>query len=835
MLADLRFAVRQLMKSPGFTAVAVLSLALGIGANTALFSLADDILLRSLPVKNPHDLVLFRWLSGRPGMFNSLNGYSPRDPATGQTTSTSTSYFVFEQLRDQPGPFSDVFAFAELQQLNVGIDHRAEIASGQLVTGGYFAGLGVSTIRGRPLTGDDDRPDAPPAAVISHRYWQRRFGGEDTAIGKTIQVNNVAVTVVGVLPRDFIGTLQIGTMPDLTLPMTLDPRINGGRSSLTDSSYWWIQIMGRLRPGVSREAAQAQTEPVFVQAARDGWVAANVTTGPNPKLEDRLNPKLRLDSGAQGLMDSRRSYAQPMRILMCIVAVVLVLACVNVANLLLARSAGRAKEIAVRLSVGASRGRLVRQLLTESLLLASVGGAAGLVVAWWGRSALLQLRPIEGAGPLHLNVTVLAFAFGVAALTGVLFGLVPAWRATRFDLNSTLKSTSGGSTGGGGFSLRRALMVVQVALSVVLLVGAGLFLRTLHNLRTTDVGFNQENVLLFRLDASLSGYKLPDTAALFDRLLARLERIPGVTSAAFSRHPLLANSRRTSSIGVQNPKLPPGDRNTTIQIVDPRFLPTMQIPVLLGRNVGERDRETTTPVAVVNETFARTYFPGESPLGRTFTLRNRAIEIVGVARDARYYELRNAIPPTVYLPFRQELSAQANFAVRTVGQPHAIANAIRGAVRDIDSNLPIFELRTQEEQVMRLVGEERMFALLTAFFGALALVLTCIGLYGLLAHQVAARTREIGIRMALGAQLRAVISLVLTEGLCLAVIGLVVGLFAAFGLSQFVARLLFGVPPTDPVTMAGVAALLLAVATLACLLPARRAAKVDPMTALRAE
>ena len=836
LLQDVRYGLRSLLKHPGFTAVAVLSLALGIGANTALFSLIDDVLLRSLPVKAPQELVLLRWLSARPGMYNSLDGSSRPDPATGLISSTSTSYYIFERLRDEPGPFSDLFAFAELQQLNVSIDHAAEIARGQLATGGYFAGLGVNAARGRILTADDDRPEAPPAAVISWSYWQRRFGGSDTAIGQVINVNNVAVTVVGVTPPGFNGALQLGRVPDVTLPMALDPRFNGGRLSLRESNFWWIQIMGRLKPGVTAAAAQAQVEPAFIQAARDGWAAARVTSGPNPKIEERNNPKLRLVPGGQGMTETRRDYEQPLRILMGIVGLVLLIACVNVANLLLARGAGRAKEIAVRLSLGATRGRIVRQLVMESLLLSALGGLAGILVAWWGRGALLQLSPIEGTGALALNFSVLCFTLGAAVLTGLLFGLVPAWQATRVDLNSVLKGGAGGTTVAGRFALRRVLMIAQVALSVVLLVGAGLFLRTLHNLRTADTGFNRENLMLFRVDAFLSGYKGPDGLALFDRLTERLARLPGVKAATFSRHGLLSGGRRTASVTVPGQPLASQDTLSNVHLVNPGFLAAMEIPLLLGRDVTARDTGTSPLVGVVNEAFVRRFFPeGGSPIGRTFNLRDRTIEVVGVARDSAYASLREPMSPAFYQPIRQDPATQVNFALRTASDPAALVPAIRAAVREIDANLPIFELRTQEEQVTQLVARERMFALLSAFFAALALVLTCIGLYGLLAHQVTARTREIGIRMALGAQLRAVVNLVLREGLSLAIIGVVVGLCAAVSLTGFVSKMLFGVPPVDPVTLAGVSALLLLIAAVACYLPARRASKVDPMVALRSE
>ena len=842
MLADLRFALRQLAKSPGFAAIAILSLALGIGANTALFSLVDDLLLRSLPVQKPEELVLFRWYSGPNGLRRSLDGNIETDRATGLRTSTSTSYFVFERLRDESrAVLSDVFAFAGSGQLNVAIDEQAEIASGLYVSGGYFHGLGVAALRGRMLDTNDDRVDAPPAVVISHRYWQRRFDGRDGVVGKTIRVNNLAATIVGIAPPDFTGTLGAGSSPDLMVPLTLQSIVNPHGSAVTDSLYWWLHIMGRLRPGVTAAQAQAQLDPVFLHAAQDGWLTGKHVGGA-PSLEGRDKPQLRLEAGSRGLTEpARLSYEQPLRILMGIVSLVLLIACANVANLLLARSAARAKEIAVRLSVGASRWRLIRQLLTESTVLACFGGGLGIIVAYWGRSALLQLRPISGARALDLDWRVLGFTCGVSLFTGLLFGLVPAWRATRVDLNSHLKENSGAIAGRGRFTLRRTLMVVQVALSVVLLVAAGLFLRTLHNLRTLDAGFNRENLILFRVDASLSGLKGPQVLALFDRLLERLDTLPVVRGSAHSRHPLLSGSRRGSSITLQNPRLPP-DQNFGVQInvVSPSFFPTMEIPFVLGRNFNAHDTENSPLVVVVNETLARTFFPGENPIGRTFSMRMAGsrephYEIVGVIRDARYAALRGAIPPIVYVSARQSIEGAANFAVRTTGDPAALGTAIRAALHEIDPTVPLFELRTQEQQIDQLLGNERLFAMLSAFFGVVALLLTCIGLYGLLAHQVTARTREIGIRMALGAQLRAVVGLVLTEGVCLAIIGVVFGIGAACGLAGFVAKMLFGVPAVDPATLVAAGSLLVAVAAMACWVPARRAAKVDPMIALRAE
>ena len=847
MLSDIKFAFRQLAKSPGFASIAVLSLALGIGANTALFSVMDDLLLRSLPVPNPNELVLFRWLSPPNALFRGMRGAVTMDPASGLSTGTAVSYFMFERLSTHNETLSDLFAFGNLGPVNLSINSHAGIARAQVVTGGYFSGLGLSAARGRLLTADDDRLDAPPTAVISYRFWQQRFGGTDDALGKTVRINDLTVTIVGVTPRVFEGALQSDATtaeetPDVTLPIAFEPQLQVLGSNVRQPLNWWLHVMGRLRPsgqGLDRTTAEqvrAQFEPIFIQAARDGWTAGTAETS----LESQANPRLRIDSGAQGLVEMRRTYAQPLRLLMGIVGLVLIIACANVANLLLARGAARRKDFAVRLSVGASRSRLIRQLLAESLVLALVGGALGVLFAYWGRHALLQLRPMGAGEPLDLNFHVLAFTVAMSVLTGLLFGLVPAWHATRVDLNSTLKDNSGGAVGPSRFTLRRMLMVGQVALSVVVLVGAGLFLRTLVNLRSLDTGFNRENLIVFSVNTGLNGYRPPQTVALFDRIIERLGGLPGVHSVALSNPPPLANSRNNYVISVDNPRLHlDQSRDVAVNTVSPAFFATLGIPLMSGRSLTANDTAGRPRVVVVNETFARTFFPGDNPIGRSFALDSTpgapTAEIVGIVRDAHCYNLRDPIPPAAYTSVYQDIIRRTTFIVRTAGESRAIGGAIRAAIHELDPDLSIFDLGTVEDQVTRLVSAERLFALLSAFFGAVALVLVAIGLYGLLAHQVTSRTREIGIRMALGAQLSAIIAPVLSEGLRLVVSGLVIGLVAAIGLSHFVTHLLFGVQSADPVTFAGVGLFLLAIAAVACWLPARRAAKVDPMVALRAE
>ncbi len=828
-LQDVHYALRSFRKSPGFTLVAVLSLGIGIGANTAFFSLLDDVFLRSLSVERPGELVLFRWLSGPDGLVRGVEGTIKNEPGTGLRTSTSISPFVYERMRGQEEVLTSVFGFAELQQLNIGVDGHSEARSGQVVTGDYFRGLGVRAFRGRTLTPEDDQPGVPLSAVISYAFWQERFAGEDSAIGKTIRLNMTPATIVGVLPPKFETTLNLGVKPSVTLPLSFVTQADSSR----DRS-WWLNVMGRLRQGVTVDQAQAKLEPIFVHAARDAWHVGRPTE-PIPDAPFRLQ----LDAGRQGLMDARRVQALSLRILGGLAGLILLIACANVASLLLARSATRRREFAVRLSVGAGRGRLVRQLLTESILLALMGGGLGIVVAHWGREALGQLQPI-GAESLSLNFQVFAFTFGISLLTGLIFGLVPAWQATHVDPNQALKGGGLANNGGVRFGLRNTMMVGQIGMSVVLLVGAGLFLRTLHNLRAVNTGFDRQNLLLFRVDAGLSGYTGTRIRPLYERMLERLSAIPGVQAAALARHPLLSGSRRTSSLHFETSR-PAGSANgAAVNLISPGFFATMDIPLLLGRDFTPGDHEGRPLVAIVNESFARRAFPGENPLGQRFSYespyrRDRSFEIVGVVKDALYYGVRSGVPATVYTPFYQEAARQANFTLRTQIDPMSIADAVRQVVHEIDPNLPIFNLRTQEDQIDAIVSEERLFAALSAVLGSVALLLTCIGLYGLLAHQMAARTREIGLRIALGASANAVLMLAVRGGVQMAVLGIGVGLGAALALTRFASRILFGVNALDPLTLFGASALLLVVAALACWLPARRAANVDPMVALRYE
>jgi predicted permease len=852
MFQDLRFGWRMLRRSPVLSLVAVLSLALGIGANTALFSLVDALLLKTLPVKEPERLVLFRWVSGPKRIPRTVDGEFKKDEATGAQTSTSFSYPTFEQLRERNQTLAGVFAFTSVGQLNANVDGQTEVASGQLVSGGYYTGLGVQPMIGRGITDDDDKAAATPVAVISHRYWRSRFGLDPAVVGKTINVNNTPVTIIGVTPPEFRGTLQVGSNPDLSLPLALEPLVLVGRRSepwLSKPWNWWLQIIGRLKPGVRAEQARAELEVIFQRAALDGYQAMPANWI-GKELPD--TPRFNLTSGSQGLNESRERYAQSLQILMVIVGLTLLVACANVANLLLARATTRQKEMAVRLAVGASRFRLIRQLLTESVLLASFGGALGLLLAYWGKDALLALRPWGGGAALtldlKLDLRVLGFTAAVSVLTGALFGLAPALRATRLELNASLKD-SAGTVGGSRSALGKSLVVAQVALSLVLLVGAGLFVRTLRNLQNVDVGFNRENTLLFHVDPRVSGRQGEQIVNIYQQMLERIRAIPGVRQASFSHVSPLSGSYRRSNITVL------GRASESRQVdkvweywVGAKYFETTETPLLRGRSLTEQDNARSPKVAVVNQAFVRRFFPDEGPIGNRFFFGQdsnsqkapspeRLIEIVGVVRDAKYSTQRQELPPVIFLPAVQNPRGMEPmaFAVRTAGDPLTMIPAIREVVRQIDRNLPLSGFTTVNAQAEERLGQEHLFARLTTFFGLLTLLLAGIGLYGVMAYSVTQRTHEIGVRMALGARAADVLRLFIRQGMALVVIGAAMGLAGAFALTRLVSSLLFGVSATDPATFAGVALLLALIALLACWLPARRAAKVDPIRALHHE
>jgi predicted permease len=852
LIQDFRYAARQLRKTPGFTLVAVLSLALGIGANTAVFSLVDEVLLKSLPVRNPGELVLLSWWAlpvppaeqHRNADFkNGLwGGWTDED--TKLEGSYAFSLLTFDRVREHSQTLADVFGFCADSELNVMIDGHAEISrTGQYVTGNYFPALGVGASLGRTITPDDDREGAPAVAVISHGFWQRRLGGAPGAVGKTITVNRIPITIVGVTSPGFLGTLEIGDAPDISLPLAQFPN---RRQLERARNHWWLRIFGRLKPGTTREQAEVELARLFRQSVDEGIAAMG--SWRKETLEERYLPQLRVESGGQGLNQDRPRYVRSLATLMGLVGLVLLLACANVANLLLARGAARRKEIAVRLALGAGRGRLLRQLLAESVLLALLGGAGGVLLAAWGKDVLVAMHPLGGDGvhvvELKIDLRVLGFTFAVAAGTCVLAGLIPALRATRLDLAKEFQSGTRSTASRSTLRLRRGLMVVQVALSVVLLIAAGLFGRTLRELQRVDIGFSRDHLLLFRIDATPAGYQPAQFPALHRRLSESMTALPEVRSVGLSNSTLFdgANSR---VFWLPGQPLPNRDDWPRLTVVDENFFATLGIPVVLGRAFGPRD-ERATKVAIINQSLARKYFGEENPIGRRFSIdhtrNDPRIEVIGVVRDTKWLNVRGTVPPTLYFPFTNDHLAafstkwaQMNFAVRMASEPDAVLASLRKVVREIDATLPITEVRTLDEQIERRFTEERLFAQLSSFFGGLALALACVGLYGLMSYSVLSRTGEIGIRLALGALPRRILGMILRESLRIVAAGVIAGMAVAAVAVRMVSRMLYGLSPTDPATYAGVTLLLGAVALLACLLPARRAAKVDPMVALRAE
>jgi predicted permease len=844
---NLKLAVRHLVKSPGFTTLVVLTLALGIGANTAIFSLVNEVLLRDLPVKNPDELVLFRNIDGRRGRVSRAGENNGSvDPVTGRNASTSFSLLTFERFRAHHPGLSDVFAYAPLNQISLLIDDQPETQTlGQFVSSDYYNGLGVSAILGRTLTVADDQVSAAPVAVISYRYWRDRFAEDRSIVGKTIHVNTIPVTLIGVTPPGFAGAMQIGESADITVALAQHGRLQPDRlASRIQPWYWWIRIMGRLAPQTTAVQARAGLEPIFQDASREGWLAGQTLSFASGDAIPDL-PTLAADPGGQGENDRRRQYASSLRILMGLASLVLLAASANVANLLLARGGERRREIALRLALGASRARIVRQLFSESVLLAALGAGLGTLFAHWSRSLLVGLRQFGGAPAvldLPLDGRVLGFTIAVAAATALLFGLAPAVRSTRINLTAEFQGGARLLGAGGRSRLRPILMVVQIALSLVLLVGAGLFVRTLHNLEHVDPGFNAQHLALFRIDGFAAGYRQGPFDSLTARLQERLEQIPGVSAATFSRVPLLAGTRSNRTISVTGYTPPPGaPRNVNINGLAPNFLDVMDIPLVLGRRFADGDNAAAPNVAIVNLTFAHQFFGDRSPVGRRFSFGATPnagaaeIEIVGVARDAKYTGLREAVSATVYLPAPQMSEGTATYYVRTIADPAAVGSAIRAAVREIDPVLPVIDLRTEDQQIDRLDSQERVFARLSAFFGVATVMLACVGLYGLMSFLVQRRTGEIGLRLALGARPAQVLGMILSESLVLVVLGVVLGLTLASGAGRFIQSMLFGLSSVDPLTYAFVTFVLIAVALLASLQPARRATRIDPMTALRSE
>ncbi|MCC6391154.1 MAG: ABC transporter permease [Bryobacterales bacterium] len=834
---DVRHGVRAMTANKAFSALAVLSLALGIGANTAIFSLMESILLRSLPVADPESLVVLNWHSRPPRnaakqwehVIHGVQGILwPGDK--GALVSGMFPYGAFETLREENSVFSTLFGYFNGRNRTLAVRGQAMSASTEYVTGEYFRGLAASPAAGRLIGPEDDRPGAAPVAVISFATSQNRFGGPSNAIGQPILVDNVPFTAVGVAAPEFFG-VDPSVAPDLYLPLHTNVLTDGARAArmYDDGNFYWIEMMARLRPGVSMAQAQAVLAPRFRQ-----WVAATATTaGERAKL-----PALLLNPGAAGLGSLRRQYSKPLYVLLVMVALILAITCANIANLLLARAAARRREMAVRLSLGAGRFRVVRQLLTESVMLASLGGALGVLFAVWGVQSLTFLfsRGQENF-TLHaeLNWRVLGVTASLSVLCGLLFGLVPAIQSTRPDVMPALKH---GRAGGLRRRTQHVLVVAQIAMSFLILVAAGLFVRTLNKLHSVQLGYARENILLFSLNARQAGHRDPEIATFYTSLRKRFEAIPGVSSASLSHSSIISAGhaggtyRGTIKAGAVTIE------DARVLVAGARFLTTMQIPILAGREIDDRDQAGSMPVAVISERMARTYFDNENPVGRriTFPDEKRDLEIVGVSANLRYGGLKSEESPmTVFIAVSQFSPDRMTYALRTTGDPLKYVKSVQEIVREADPRIPVTNVVTQAAEIDRTISREITFAKLCTGFAVLALLTACVGLYGTMSYSVARQFSEIGIRMALGAQRGAVVWMVLRRVLLLAVLGLAISVPAALAALQLVKSLLFGTQPNDPGTLALACVVLLGAAILAGYAPARRASRIDPLAALRHE
>jgi predicted permease len=830
LLQDVRYGARMLLKSPAFTAIAVLMLALGIGANTAIFSLTYQVLLRQLPVQNPEQLVVLRSPGDKPG-HTSSDG----DDAA------SFSYPLYKDLSDHNPAFSGLLARYGIA-VNVAGEGSTERAAGELASGNYFQVLGVTPALGRVFSPQDETaPGANPVAVLSYGYWARHFGRDPAILNKQLTVNGTLLTVVGVARAGFTG-VQVGKLSDIFIPITMKSQMTPNWNGLEDPKDHWVAILGRLKPGFTRARAQVALQPVYHSLLESELPLMKLSAESQRQF---LSRPLLLESGANGRPILQADARQPLIMLTLMVGLVLLIACANMASLLVARGEARQREIAVRLAVGAARWRLVRQLFTENLLLALLGGAAGVLFATWTLGLLVQTMQ-ESIGVLglekQLDGRILAFAIALSLLTAVLFGLLPALRAAQADLQTALKDLgSSVSHRLSSMRLRKALIVGQVALTAVLLTAAGLFTRSLLNLNHTNLGLRTNHVLEFSIAPELNRYAPPRAIALVDQLRRSIAGLPGVSSVSAATVPVLSDSTQGSGVTVEGYTPREGeDRHVWRNEVGPDYFATLGTPLLSGREFRDSDNASRPKVAIVNATFVRRFLPGHNPLGlhiRTGPGNARPdIEIVGVVKDSKHSDPRDSIHPFVYEPYAQDPAfGRATFYVRTAGDPAAMAATLRKTVQDLDSNLPVYDLETLVQQVDDTVFTDRLLTFLSLCLGFLAAVLAAIGLYGVMAYVVTRRTREIGIRMALGATRENVAGMILREVARMAGIGLTIGLAAALATDRLLASLLYGVRATDPLVFVMAVLLLGVIALLAGGLPARRAASVDPVVALRYE
>src|SRR5882724_1967934 len=785
LIQDIRLAVRTLRKSPVFACVAILSLALGIGANTAIFTLMDQELLRMLPVQHPEQLVMLDQQGPTQGSVENDNSFS---------------YPMYKDFRDHSPVFSGVLARFPLS-ISVSYRGQTERAAGDLVSGNYFEVLGVRALIGRAFTQEDDRtPGAHPLAFLTYGYWQRRFGGDRSILNQTLLINGHPMTVVGIGPPGFHGT-EVGRSADVMTPIMMKAQMTPTWNDLDNRRSWWVNIFARLKPGVTAQQADAAMNVLYRQIQTEEVTAIQ---GWDQKARDRfVNKHLDILAGDKGQSSLRRDVAAPLTVLMWMVGLVLLIACANVANLLIARAAGRQKEIALRLALGAGRMQIARQLLVESLLLAVVGGAAGLLVASWAGDALIGLMTAEAAARSFTtapDLRILSFNFAVAIAAGLLFGMAPALRTTRPNIATTLKDQVGNIAGGSSqVRFRKAVVVAQMALSLLLLVGAGLFAHSLYNLKSIDPGFRAENLMTFSIDPSLNGYSQSRIQELYARLQQDIAALPGVRGVSMANIAPLTGDVNQSTVTIEGYQRKEGeDMNPHVNDVGPGYLATLGTPLIAGREFTSRDTMGAPLVGMLNETAARYFFGNQNPLGKHFGFGGRRgiadIEIVGVVKDEKSAGLKKAAPRFVYAPYMQKKNITAiSVYVRTTHAPGEMAPALRRAVQQADANLPVFGMKTMQAQVDEFLFTERLIAMLSGVFGLLATVLAAVGLYGVMAYAVTRRTREIGIRMALGADRAKVVRLVMSEVAGMAAIGIGIGLPCAIALGRLVQSELFGV------------------------------------------
>jgi predicted permease len=828
---DVRYGFRMLVKSPVFTAVIILTLALGIGANTAIFTLVNAVMLRSIPVRDPQRLVLAQWSARKEPRSVGVSTFGDCAHNREDTSGCTLSYPLFQEIQKQTSVLEDAMAFIGPFQMDLSGNGTAAIAQGQLVSGSYFQTLGVLPVLGRTLLPDDEKPGAPSVAVLDYGYWQRAFGGSPGVIGRVIHLNNAPFTIIGVTEPGFTR-LTPGKSVDLWVSLSQAATLGLKHLDATDPTDWWLVVVGRLHAGISRAQAQAALDPIYknemLYGAHKEWDAAD-------------DPHLLLLPAQEALTGIRSTYGEPLLLLMAAVGLTLLIACANVAGLMLARAASREREIAVRLAMGAARRRVIRQLLTESLMVSFIGAGLGVLFAPIGVSGLASFFSKNSYSPLqldlHIDGRILLFTVGVALLTGVGFGLAPAFRGARTGVIAQLKgnTTTAASSQGRGriLGLGSALVILQVALSMIVLTGAGLLLRSLDNLRRIDPGFDTRNLILFSVNPELTGYKEQQITNLYTDLQKRLAALPSVTGISYSSNALLDGglTSQTMKIEGRTDKTP-----VTVQVlsVGTEYFQTMKIPLLEGRVLNQADTADSKR-ALVNRQFVQKYLNGRNPLGLHFggdDPKDPKWEIVGVVGDTKYDTLRQEDAPTAYMPLSTE---GATFAIRTAYDPAALMPAVRNVVNTVDVNLPIMRMRTQSDSIDRLLFNERLMARLLGLFAVVGLLLACIGLYGLLSYEVERRTREIGIRTALGARRSSIWTLVVRQGMVMVIAGALAGCAAAVGVTRLLTHLLYSVRPTDPVTFALTAGVLLIVGVFACLMPARHATRVDPMVALRCE